>query len=410
MQSNVSLCILYFGLIMEGYRINIKTPDLLDHRKSPKYIYLLLLFFSGAYLLDNLVLGPVLGGTAGNYLLPAIMWGLIIVCLLWLPGTRQSGRLRLGRLLRWLSLACVVLGILGYMLQGFMGGFGKSPYDHSFLGILVNLLSLGTGLAALEISRSWILNRYFHRRPVLGIPLISLLFLLYSIPMNKFLTLNNGLSYTQFIGKDLLPGLGQNLLASYLAFLGGPVPAIIYRGGMLLVDRLSPILPMGSWAASTLIGILVPVLGMILVHQVYRDESGDKQSSRQGGINHQWLITSMAAIIVIWFCTGVFSYSPRVILTGSMVPVINIGDVVIVHKIPGTEAGLGDIIMFPMGDVKVTHRVVAVQKNTQGNFFLTKGDANSRPDQNLVSEKNVQGKVVMIVPKIGLLTMFIRGL
>jgi len=157
-------------------------------------------------------------------------------------------------------------------------------------------------------------------------------------------------------------------------------------------------------------GILVPALGMILVHQVYRDESGDNRSSRQAVISHQWLITSMAAIIVIWFCTGVFSYSPKVILTGSMVPVINIGDVVIVHKIPGSEAGLGDIILFPMGDVKVTHRVVDVQQDTRGLFFQTKGDANSQPDQNLVSEKNVQGKVVMIVPKIGLLNMFLRGL
>jgi signal peptidase len=92
-----------------------------------------------------------------------------------------------------------------------------------------------------------------------------------------------------------------------------------------------------------------------------------------------------------------------------MVPVMNIGDVVIIHKIPGTVAQLGDIVMFPFGSMKVTHRVIAIKQEGGERYFTTKGDANSQPEGDLLAEKDVQGKVVLTIPKVGYFTLMLKG-
>lgn len=386
-----------------------KGQELLLLRQSPKYTLLLLLFLFLAFLLDNTVFGPRIHGFSGNYILPMLMWGLFIIFMVKIPKVRPSGKLRHRRLLLLLASISVLIAIMITILEGMVGQFGKSPYDHSMVGIIINAVSLGVSLVAMEMGRAWLINRHFSKRPFMGISLIAFFFTLSSLPLNQITHLKDGLAVTKFFGMNFLPELSQNVLATYLAFLGGPIPAIIYRGGLIAFERLFPVLPNASWAVQTLLGTLAPVLGFILVQSIYREENREIRASREESNVVGWLFTSLAAIIIIWFSLGVFSFSPRVILTGSMQPGIKIGDVVIIHKIDGKDAKLGDIIMFPMGDMKVTHRVIAIKEVNGKKYFTTKGDANPDPERDPVPEKNVKGKVVMVIPKMGKLTLLLRG-
>lgn len=383
---------------------------LLQLRERGYYPLIIVCALLAAFLLDDLVLGPKVRGMAGNYLLPTLMWFLFMFLLLRLPKVKSAGKLRLRRLLCWLALVGVFIAILAVILQGIMGGFGKSPYDHSGMGIIINILSLGTALVAMELCRAWLINRFFKRRPLLGIAGISLLFTFFLLPLSRFSSLQNVKALTEFIGVSFFPGLAQNVLTTYLAFWGGPIPAVIYRGGLLTFERLSPLLPSGqNWVMAALIGTLTPVITLILVQQIYKEESKEAKSSRHGWDYLSWLGAGVAAVLIVWFCLGVFSYSPRVVLSGSMVPVMNVGDVVIIHKIPGTMAQMGDIVMFPVGSMKVTHRIIAVEEEGSERYFTTKGDASGEPESDLLAEKDVQGKVVMIIPKLGYLTLLLRG-
>jgi signal peptidase len=380
------------------------------HQRKAIY-YPLMVFGSlvAAFLLDNLVLGPKIAGIAGNYLLPVVMWSLLIILLLRIPQVKYSGKLRLRRLLRWGALICVLIAILGSILQGFLGGFGKSPYDHSLLGITINLLTLGSALAAIELCRSWLLNRFFYRRPWFGITCTALFFTLLLMPWHKLASLSDIKAATEFIGISFFPGLAQNILTTYLAYLGGPVPAMIYRGGILAFENLSPILPGGDWIMAALFDTIAPLLALVVVQQIYKEAAKEIKITRQREEYLSWIGTCLASVLIMWFCLGVFSYSPRVVLSGSMMPSIKIGDVVIVHKVSGTAAEIGDIVMFPLGSMKVTHRIVAVEEKEGERFFATKGDANSDPDSDLLPEKNVQGEVVMVIPKIGCVSLLMRG-
>ncbi len=394
---------------MGGINISGIGVKLLEDRKSISYPLILLFLIIAAFLMDNLVFGPRVGGLSGNYIYPSLMWLLLFAFTFYLPGVKNAGSLRSKRLVRWLALLCVFIGLLFIMVQGFMGGFGQSPYDHSLVGITINILTLGSSLLAVEFTRSWLLNRFFAKRPRLGIPVVALFYMIYSLPLNKLTNLHGAKAMTEFLGTNIFPGLVQNLLATLLAFLGGPIPAVIYRGSMLAVERLSPVLPQSNWAITTLLGTLAPIIGMILVYQIYNEEAGHTRASHQGGSMFSPFFTSIACILIIWFCVGVFSYSPRVIVSGSMVPVMNIGDIVVVHKIPGSQARLGDIVMFQIGSMKVTHRIVRVEGEAGQRYFTTKGDANSNPEGDLLYEKNVLGKVVMVIPQLGKLTLLLRG-
>lgn len=389
--------------------ISRSGAEILHSRRAAFYPLLLLFLLIVFFLVDNLVFGPRIGGLAGNYLWPTLMWGLMIVCTFRLPAVRTAGKMRQRRLLRWLAAICVLIAVLAVVLEGLLGGFGRSPYDRSLLGIAVNFTALGTVLVAVERCRSWLVNRFFRRRPLSGISGVALLFTLLQFPLNKLLGLSGGKAMVQFVGTQFFPDLAENILATYFAFLGGPLPAIIYRGGMLAFERLSPVLPGSSWVAATLIGTITPLISLILVQQIYREETGTVKASHQGAIGMGWFAASLASVLILWFCAGVFSYAPRVILSGSMTPTMKIGDVVIVRDVPGSQVQEGDIIMFPVGGMKVTHRIVGVEDLGDQRGFITKGDANQDLDSDIVPESHVLGRVVMVIPKAGWLTMALRG-
>lgn len=393
-----------------GSEIYSQLRSLLADRTSTRYTWLLVIFLVLAYILNNRFFGPKVGGYLGNYILPMLMWGLIIGLIFLIPRVKKRGKLRMRKTLRWLALMCAFISVLGMMFQGAIGGFGRSPYDHSWTGILTNAASLGIALVGMELARAWLINRHFTRRPILGLTIVSVFFTIITTPLNKWTGISFNLMFAQFVGSDLCPAVGQNILATYLASLGGPIPAIIYRGSLILLERLSPVLPNSNWASQTLLGILAPIIGIILVRQIYGEEiKENKARVREEGIA-SWLLTGLASIVIIWFAMGVFTYAPRVILSGSMEPEIKTGDVVITHKIAGKDARVGDIILFPYEkDMKVTHRIIAVSDQQGAKLFTTKGDANPEPDSNLVPEDNVQGKVVTVIPKMGWLTLVFRG-
>jgi signal peptidase len=114
-------------------------------------------------------------------------------------------------------------------------------------------------------------------------------------------------------------------------------------------------------------------------------------------------------------------YNPfYVVASGSMIPTLNIGDFVITnHNILFSNLRVGDIIVFksPSSLISneqhemIVHRIVHVSTGIGGNRVITtKGDANDGSIPYIdypISEQNYIGKVVYIIPKLGLVTKLI---
>lgn len=94
----------------------------------------------------------------------------------------------------------------------------------------------------------------------------------------------------------------------------------------------------------------------------------------------------LAALVFLFLAVGprFLNYQTSTMLTGSMSPGINPGDVVVSVKTPVSELKVGDVITYsiPIDDHRIeTHRVASIIRDTSGGTSVTtKGDANPGPD------------------------------
>lgn len=88
------------------------------------------------------------------------------------------------------------------------------------------------------------------------------------------------------------------------------------------------------------------------------------------------------------------------VLTGSMEPALQTGGVAFVDRVEPKDIKVGDIMTFtrPKSTQQVTHRVTGVIPTDTGYRFTTKGDANDIPDDWIVREEQVVGKVRFALP------------
>jgi signal peptidase I len=154
--------------------------------------------------------------------------------------------------------------------------------------------------------------------------------------------------------------------------------------------------------------------------------------------SNRHILSSVVVSVLIIF--GIFlsiriitgEFNPfYVVVSGSMIPTLQIGDVVVVqnsgHGFGGSgnsafdHLSKGDIIVFRAPDDidedgkprTIVHRIVLVGFNSRTNeqIVITKGDNNPESYLGLdfpIREGNYVGKVIFIIPKIGLLIQFIK--
>lgn len=92
------------------------------------------------------------------------------------------------------------------------------------------------------------------------------------------------------------------------------------------------------------------------------------------------------------------SYRMFTVVTGSMEPVYNVGDVVISKEVDPSTIKKGDDVVYlgekdDFKDKIVTHRVIKIEKKEGDYYFTTKGVANEYSDP-VISSDQIYGKVV----------------
>jgi signal peptidase I len=132
----------------------------------------------------------------------------------------------------------------------------------------------------------------------------------------------------------------------------------------------------------------------------------------------KYIIMAVIIVAIVWvgirLSFGVINPF-YVVASESMVPRLDVGDFVVVsHNIPFDELKEEDIIVFrePVPDGEeadaIVHRVKEILTDPQGNLVvLTEGDANSGSIPGIdfpIYETNYVGKVVVDIPKLGLVT------
>ena len=137
---------------------------------------------------------------------------------------------------------------------------------------------------------------------------------------------------------------------------------------------------------------------MIIVFLVFVVNFIDKQYNLKSGENKKDL------------------FSAYTIVSPSMVPAINVLDVVVTMRVNSPEdLEKGDIITFNSTDyrysgVLVTHRIVDIEKTSSGEYlFTTKGDNNNTQDSSRISFDEIYGSVLFRIPKIGYIQYYLSS-
>ena len=96
---------------------------------------------------------------------------------------------------------------------------------------------------------------------------------------------------------------------------------------------------------------------------------------------------------------ALFGKKAFVIISGSMIPKINIGDVVILNDT--NDVHVGDIIGFRRNSTAVVHRIIKEMLVDEKVMYQTKGDNNDIPDIDLVDNSTIEGVLIAKIPFIG---------
>jgi|SRR3990172_872956 len=364
-----------------------------------------------AYLAVNFLLSNIPIAELNIYLAQPVLWvTLCIVSFLgWKDGLDERPTLTKG--LAFMALLIGAAQIAMLVLAGLVLGFGYSPYSHKPLPLLGNILYVGTSLAGIEMSRAYLLARFGKRNPMIALVVFTLVFAFMSIPAGKYTALGEPQSAFRIVGGSFLPALSENILASFLAMLGGPIPALLYLGSLSAFEWLSPILPKLHWAVTAFIGTIAPIIGLLILRGAYLPESpADEQTRNQPSktISTLWLVTGVFAVGLLWFNTGLFGFRPFVVVGDSMEPTLLAGDMVITRTVPAESIQVGDVIRFQRNKAFVLHRVIDIQKGDAGVVFITRGDGNNTDDPP-VTEDMLEGKAIFTIPKIGWFNIAVRS-
>ncbi len=97
---------------------------------------------------------------------------------------------------------------------------------------------------------------------------------------------------------------------------------------------------------------------------------------------------------------NMFGYQAYTVVTGSMRPEIEVGDIIVIDKVDPGSLEIGDVVTYEgeKGDLKglvLTHRIIEKRKDEkdQKYYFTTKGDANEAIDPE-ISQDSIRGKVI----------------
>lgn len=95
--------------------------------------------------------------------------------------------------------------------------------------------------------------------------------------------------------------------------------------------------------------------------------------------------------------TGIslFGYWPVIVVTGSMVPEIEVNSISICKNVNIDDINVQDIVAYQYNNELITHRVIEITNNSNGEKILhTKGDANELADSIDITSDMLKGKII----------------
>lgn len=326
------------------------------------------------------------------------------IILLFLSNSDNKQRVKAKTNKYQLLFIIVITYLIIYVFAGLFLGYVKSIYSHSLLGIIKNIWNYIIPIVFIELIRNIVIRNSGNNKLIFI--LISLLFTLIDIDLFNIINITNKKEIFKLTFSTIIPTVVENFTLTYITMTSGYIANLIYLLPQELTNIILPIFPDLDWYFSSLFGILLPTICFIVIKYLDDRIEAIKPKSRLKKEKPIRLIIFISPLILFaLFVAGIFKYKPTAIVSNSMYPIYQRGDVVIIEKVNTKNIKnlkKYDIIEYKLDNIIVTHRIIYIEKHNDGTvLYITKGDNNNIVDKEKVTQKQVNGIVKFKVPKVG---------
>lgn len=158
-----------------------------------------------------------------------------------------------------------------------------------------------------------------------------------------------------------------------------------------------------------------------------REKKNKKEQKTKENFLNKHMVKEILSYVLILVLAVVLSAHLSVVVSGSMEPSFYRGDIVATENVntygiqefnPYTDVNVGDVVVYDAiwYSEPVIHRVIDIQQINGSTYYIIKGDNNQVQDPYPVSPSQIRSKVIkigdalLIIPKIGYVTLWFRGL
>ncbi len=326
------------------------------------------------------------------------------IILLFLSNSDNKQRVKAKTNKYQLLFIIVITYLIIYVFAGLFLGYVKSIYSHSLLGIIKNIWNYIIPIVFIELIRNIVIRNSGNNKLIFI--LISLLFTLIDIDLFNIINITNKTEIFKLTFSTIIPTVVENFTLTYITMTSGYIANLIYLLPQELTNIILPIFPDLDWYFSSLFGILLPTICFIIIKYLDDRIEAIKPKSRLKKEKPIRLIIFISPLILFaLFVAGIFKYKPTAIVSNSMYPIYQRGDVVIIEKVNTKnikKLKKYDIIEYKLDNIIVAHRIIYIEKHNDGTvLYITKGDNNNIVDKEKVTQKQVNGIVKFKVPKVG---------
>lgn len=300
-------------------------------------------------------------------------------------------------------LEIIIIIVLSYIIfyysTGLILGFTKSTYSTDLVGIFKNLYSILLVIILQEYIRYKILV-YSNKKNKILIILIALIFTLTEISYVKIITELNSAGVVEFVLSELIPLICFNFLYCYIAINNSYKGSILFRGIPVLLQILIPIFPTWNWYLLGCFQVLYIFISYYII-KLNIDKFNEKKIKKEKKGIAGNIIFVIIIIVYIMFVNGVFRFVPVAVMSNSMYPLFQRGDVIVYEKVKPTDLEVGDVLVFRNDNKVVLHRINKITWKNEEIYIITKGDNLDTIDVQITTSKDIIGKMKFTVPAIG---------
>ena len=304
--------------------------------------------------------------------------------------------------------------ILVTYLFGLLVGFYRTPYSLEPMQVIRNISPVIMIIILSEIIRYTLVKKSDRYKSILMMITVMFVVLDITLIVHTFdFSIADNVLY--FIVAILIPSISKNILLTYLTLKGGYKSPVVYRILFELPIFMVPIFPNFGLYIGSLLSLVQPALLVYIIYlslsRIEKRETTVKESKSM--LNAFLIAITIPIIILVLLTTNWFSYGAVTIGSGSMMPEIRRGDVVIVERLRGEQLNTlreGEILVFRYNNIIVVHRIIRIKEVNGVRYFYTKGDANENEDGRPILEADIIGRTSLRIPWVGLPTVWLNDL